>query len=161
MTEKMENRISQETDPSYTNCFFDTRGEPFADRESFNNAILLLTTVKRGCYYITGFDRRKLIVEVGFDLDTLFGRRITEKATVDFRSSPEFVVIRGRMDNISSVPGAAKYVSKREEACFRTEGDSVFFEKKIANALLETKKQISRLLKECCENAVNNKKGTD
>lgn len=69
-------------------AFYDLSDQSFAQRESFNNTILLLSMVKSENYYIIGFSRPKQQIEIGFDLDRYWHEPITQTLLLDF-SKPE------------------------------------------------------------------------
>lgn len=73
---------------------------PFSERETFNNAILLLSMVKSEYYYIVGFSRPDNKIEVGFDFeDKLYGK-ISESIEVDFSSDPKGIRISAKLTNV-------------------------------------------------------------
>ena len=69
-------------------AFYDLSKQSVAQRESFNNTILLLSMVKSDNYYIIGFSRPKQQIEIGFDLDRYWHEPITQTLLLDF-SKPE------------------------------------------------------------------------
>lgn len=72
---------------------------PFNERESFNNAILLLSMVKSEYYYIVGFSRPDNIIEIGFDFDDKYYGRINETVTMDFSSNTNGIEITAQSGN--------------------------------------------------------------
>ena len=72
----------------------------FAQRESFNNTIILLTFVKNKYYYITGFSRLRHCIEIGFDFESDLHGSLSEFLTVDFSSDEEHIVIDSQLQNI-------------------------------------------------------------
>lgn len=73
---------------------------PFSERETFNNAILLLSMVKSEYYYIVGFSRLDNKIEIGFDFeDKLYGR-ISESIEVDFSGDPKGIRILAKLANV-------------------------------------------------------------
>lgn len=83
------------------NVFIDTKSVSFADRESFNNTILLLTMVKSEYYYIIGFSRKDGIITVGFDFETKTEGKITRELTIDFKSSKTDIVLHSDVLELS------------------------------------------------------------
>lgn len=81
------------------NKFYNINDVPFCDRESFNNAILLLTMIKSEYYYIVGFSRAKGIISVGFDFKTKYYGVLSEIMSIDFNSSDEEVILRAEIQN--------------------------------------------------------------
>lgn len=84
------------------NKFYDIKNVPFSDRESFNNAIILLTMVKSEYYYIVGFSRTKGIIKIGFDFESDYHEIITEIISIDFNSCDENVEISCKLQNFDS-----------------------------------------------------------
>ena len=73
---------------------------PFNERESFNNAILLLSMVKSEYYYIVSFSRPKNQIEIGFDFsDEVYGS-FSETVTMDFSGNSTGVVMFTQLSNI-------------------------------------------------------------
>lgn len=72
---------------------------PFNERESFNNAILLLSMVKSEYYYIVGFSRPKNQIEIGFDFDDKIYGRFSETVTMDFSGSLDSIVLSTKLCN--------------------------------------------------------------
>lgn len=72
---------------------------PFNDRESFNNAILLLSMVKSEYYYIVGFSRPKNQIEIGFDFDDKTYGRLSETVTMDFSGNLNSIVLSTKLCN--------------------------------------------------------------
>lgn len=83
------------------NKFYDIKNLSFCDRETFNNAILLLTMIKSEYYYIVGFSRVKGIINIGFDFESEYHKTITESISLDFNSSDEEIIIRCEIQNFS------------------------------------------------------------
>ena len=73
---------------------------PFNDRESFNNAILLLSMVKSEYYYIVGFSRPKNQIEIGFDFDDKTYGRLSETVTMDFSGNLNSIVLSIAVEKI-------------------------------------------------------------
>ena len=69
-------------------------------RESFNNAILLLTMVRSEYYYIIGFSRLKGQIEIGFDYRSDIHSTITESVIADFYSDDDRIILSGEIKNI-------------------------------------------------------------
>ena len=73
---------------------------PFNDRESFNNAILLLSMVKSEYYYIVGFSRPNNQIEIGFDfMDKSYGK-IKETIIMDFSWSEGEIKATTQLENV-------------------------------------------------------------
>lgn len=83
------------------NKFYNIKDVSFCDRESFNNAILLLTMIKSEYYYILGFSRVKGIINIAFDFESEYHKTITESISLDFNSSDEDIIIRCEIQNFS------------------------------------------------------------
>lgn len=79
---------------------YNLRETPFAERETFNNAILLLSMVKSEFYYIVGFSRPDNIIEIGFDFeDDVYGT-FSETVTLDFSSNSDGIKASAQLKNI-------------------------------------------------------------
>jgi len=72
----------------------------YIDRESFNNAILLLTMVKSDYYYIVGFSRPNQCITIAFDFETSCFPKITEFLSLSFSKAREFIFIESSISNI-------------------------------------------------------------
>lgn len=81
------------------NKFYNIQNVSFCDRETFNNAILLLTMIKSEYYYIVGFSRVKGIINIGFDFESEYHKTITESISLDFNDSDEEIIIRCKIQN--------------------------------------------------------------
>lgn len=81
--------------------YYNTKNVPLADRETYNNTILLLSMVKSEYYYIIGFSRPANVIEIGFDFESNIHGKITESMLIDF-SPEEYVVLRSELCNIQS-----------------------------------------------------------
>lgn len=79
--------------------FHSISGVSFVDRESFNNAILLLTMIKSDYYYIVGFSRPKQCITIAFDFESKYVPRLTEYLYLDFAESKESLVIKANVSN--------------------------------------------------------------
>lgn len=73
---------------------------PFAERETFNNAILLLSMVKSEFYYIVGFSRPDNIIEIGFDFEDEVYGTFSETVTLDFSSNSDGIKVSAQLNNI-------------------------------------------------------------
>ena len=82
--------------------YYNTKTIPLAERETFNNTIILLTLVKSQYYYIVGFSRPSNIIEIAFDYESDLHSVISESITVDFGSDDEWVLMRAVLKNISA-----------------------------------------------------------
>lgn len=76
------------------------KGTPFAERETFNNAILLLSMVKSEFYYIVGFSRPDNIIEIGFDFEDEIYGTFSETVTLDFSSNSDGIRVSAQLKNI-------------------------------------------------------------
>ncbi|MBQ8767718.1 MAG: hypothetical protein IJZ16_13055 [Clostridia bacterium] len=73
---------------------------PYNERETFNNAILLLSMVKSEYYYIVGFSRPDNIIEIGFDFDDKYYGRINETIAMDFSGNINEIEITTQLTNV-------------------------------------------------------------
>lgn len=73
---------------------------PFAERETFNNAILLLSMVKSKFYYIVGFSRPDNVIEIGFDFEDEIYGTFSETVTLDFSSNSDGIKASAQLNNI-------------------------------------------------------------
>ena len=100
---------------------------PYNERETFNNAILLLSMVKSEYYYIVGFSRPDNKIEIGFDFeDKIFGR-ISETVVMDFSGNSSGIKVTTQLTNIvfegkNTVPFAQK-------GCFKINNGYIAYEK--------------------------------
>ena len=69
-----------------SSSFYDLTAVSFSDRETFNNAILLLSMVKSEAYYIIGFSRPDKTIEIGVDYQDLLNTTITQAFTMDLNN---------------------------------------------------------------------------
>lgn len=83
------------------NKFYNIKDVSFCDRESFNNAILLLTMIKSEYYYIVGFSRVKGIINIAFDFESEYHKTITEGISLDFNNSDEEIIIKCEIQHFS------------------------------------------------------------
>ena len=72
----------------------------YVDRESFNNAILLLTMVKSDYYYIVGFSRPNQCITIAFDFETRCFPKITEYLSLKFSNAREYIFIESSISNV-------------------------------------------------------------
>lgn len=72
----------------------------FAERESFNNAILLLSMVKSEFYYIVGFSRPGNIIEIGFDFEDEMCGKLSETVTLDFSGNSDGIKVASQLKNL-------------------------------------------------------------
>ena len=82
-----------------SNTFYDIKNVTVAERESFNNTILLLTMVKSKYYYIIGFSRPKQIIKIGLDYESKCHQHVSETLNIDFGSSVENVKMHAVIQN--------------------------------------------------------------
>lgn len=73
---------------------------PYNERETFNNAILLLSMVKSEYYYIVGFSRPDNIIEIGFDFDDKYYGRINETIAIDFSCNKNKIEVTAQLTNV-------------------------------------------------------------
>lgn len=73
---------------------------PFNERETFNNAILLLSMVKSEYYYIVGFSRPDNLIEIGFDFEDNAYGQISETVVMDFSSNSTRILMTSQLTNI-------------------------------------------------------------
>ncbi len=111
------------------NKFYDINNISFCDRESFNNAILLLTMVKSEYYYIIGFSRAKGIVNIGFDFEIEYHKTITESISIEFNSSDEYIILRSEIQNASG--DCIEIDSNKYIGTFFTVNNQIFYTIKI------------------------------
>lgn len=78
----------------------DMRGRPYQERETFNNAILLLSMVKSEYYYIIGFSRPDNMIEIGFDFEDKLHDPCTEVLTMEFSSVTDKIKVHGQLSNV-------------------------------------------------------------
>lgn len=108
--------------------YHNIRSIPLAERETFNNTILLLTMVKSRYYYILGFSRAENCIELAFDYDSQLHSVISQSMTVDFGSHDRWVLLRAEINHLSAGEFYGDTVS---EGTFRCDGDRVVYEFKI------------------------------
>lgn len=73
---------------------------PFNERETFNNAILLLSMVKSEYYYIVGFSRPDNKIEIGFDFEDIAYGQISETVIMDFSSNSSDIKVTAQLTNM-------------------------------------------------------------
>ena len=73
---------------------------PFNERETFNNAILLLSMVKSEYYYIVGFSRPDSKIEIGFDFEDKAYGQISEIVVMDFSSNSAKIIVTSHLKNM-------------------------------------------------------------
>lgn len=79
---------------------------PFAERETFNNAILLLSMVKSEFYYIVGFSRPDNMIEIGFDFEDEIYGAFSETVALDFSGDSDGIKASAKLNNIVFENGA-------------------------------------------------------
>ncbi len=100
---------------------------PFVERETFNNAILLLSMVKSEFYYIVGFSRPDNVIEIGFDFeDDVYGT-FSETVTLDFSSNSDGIRASARLKNILFEDGVDTTELNADN--FSIEDGCVFYER--------------------------------
>ena len=135
-----------------------------AERETFNNTIILLTLVKSQYYYIVGFSRPENLIEIAFDYESEFHSSITEFVTVDFGSDDEWVRINSVLSNIS-VNDSIFVHDVDFEGKFSRDRDKVIYDlgikkdkliptsiEKMNGYILKAKSEIMAFLEKCYEN---------
>lgn len=85
------------------NSFYDLTSVSFSDRETFNNAILLLSMVKSEAYYIIGFSRLKKKIEIGFDFRSSYNSVITQNFMMKL-SDPKHVYFEALLKGLGKNP---------------------------------------------------------
>lgn len=109
--------------------FYNINNVSFCDRESFNNAILLLTMVKSEYYYIVGFSRAKGSINIGFDFESECHKIITEFISIEFNSSDEYIIIKSEIQN--SIGESIEIDSAKYIGSFFTVNNQIFYTRKI------------------------------
>ena len=110
--------------------YYNTKIIPLAERETFNNTIILLTMVKSQYYYIVGFSRPSSIIEIAFDYESVLHSSVSESITIDFGSKDEWILMRAVLNNIS----AKDLVLTNDiasEGVFSCDGDKVVYYLKV------------------------------
>ena len=82
--------------------FYDMRGIPFVQRESFNNAVLLMSMVTSEHYYIVAFSRPEWRIDLAFDFESDLHSPVTQHLSIHFGSSPDEYLLEGNVENISA-----------------------------------------------------------
>lgn len=131
------------------NNFYNIKDVPFCDRESFNNAILLLTMVKSEYYYIVGFSRVKGIINIGFDFENEYHKTNTEIISLDFNSSDEEILIRCEIQNFSGE--SISIDSNKYDGIFSIVNNKVFYLNKIRkdDVFPSSKKELNKKILSC------------
>ncbi len=73
---------------------------PFNERETFNNAILLLSMVKSEYYYIVGFSRPDNKIVIGFNFENEIYGNISETVTINFSGNAKSILVSTQLKNI-------------------------------------------------------------
>ena len=107
--------------------FYNTKTIGFADRESFNNTIILLTMVKSEYYYIVGFSREKGYITIAFDFESDIHSVITEYLTIDFNSDEDKIILKSELKNVSPDYEISEHTENIDQ-----ENDKIIFEKQIS-----------------------------
>lgn len=143
--------------------YYNTKTIPLAERETFNNTIILLTLVKSQYYYIVGFSRPSNMIEIAFDYESDLHSVISESITVDFGSDDEWVLMRAVLKNISAkdLVSTNDFVS---EGVFACDSDNVIYDFKVKKDklipmsieimngyILKAKSEIIAFLESCYE----------
>lgn len=143
--------------------YHNTKTIPLAERETFNNTIILLTLIKSQYYYIVGFSRPSNIIEIAFDYESELHSAITESITVDFGSDDECVVMHAVLNNVfaQNFSLSENFVT---EGVFSCDGDKVVYDfkvkkdkliptsiEKMNGYILQAKSEIVAFLEGCYE----------
>lgn len=83
-----------------SSVLYNVKQIPFAERETFNNAILLLSMVKSEFYYIVGFSRPDNIIEIGFDLSGEHIGLCFETLILDFSADEYRLKVFSKLKNV-------------------------------------------------------------
>lgn len=139
--------------------FYNVNGIPFFDRESFNNAVLLLTMIKSEYYYIISFSREKGIINIGFDFKDKYYGSFSETMSIDFNSSDEEVIIKAEINNFSGEKlflntenyiGEFSVINNKANYIYKIKKDKVFplSKKEINQNILNCKNDILEFINE-------------
>ena len=141
--------------------FYDIKSVPLADRESFNNTILLLTMVKSKYYYMIGFSRPEAKIVVGFDYASKMDGKITRELTIDFDRFSDVIVLNCVIAELSDNDARNINIPDRFKNIF-FDGRRIKFEQKIKKDgifpssvkamnkyLLSARKEIELFLTQC------------
>lgn len=131
----------------------------FEKRESFNNAIVLLSMVKGELYYICGFSRQNGTILVAFDYESSVHKTITEYFSISFYDD-KTIEFKSDLSNVDIKNYGAKTINH-----FSVEDDSLIYKRTINKELpfpigfnelhseiLKTKNQIVDYLEEYYKN---------
>ena len=105
--------------------FYDLTSVSFSDRETFNNAILLLSMVKSEAYYIVGFSRLDKKIEIGFDFKSSFNSVITQTFTVEL-NDPGHMCFKAILKDLNAKP--CEQLIKNNNGNFYVYGADVIYE---------------------------------
>lgn len=110
--------------------YYDVKNIPFAERETFNNTIILLTMVRSKFYYIVGFSRPDNVIKIAFDFESDLHSRLCEYVFIDFSSDSEYILFNSELKNVTprEVPTLEHPVS---DGTFSCDGDTVKYELKV------------------------------
>lgn len=100
---------------------------PFNERETFNNAILLLSMVKSEYYYIVGFSRPDNRIEIGFDFEDKVYGQISETVMMDFSVNLSKIRVFARLTNIIFEGKAVIPFAHKDN--FTIEDDSIVYDR--------------------------------
>ncbi|MBR5827549.1 MAG: hypothetical protein IKY78_10780 [Clostridia bacterium] len=92
---------------------------PFNERETFNNAILLLSMVKSEYYYIVGFSRPDNKIEIGFDFEDSAYGKISEAVTMSFSGDSSGIKVATKLANVLFVKETAMPFSAADYFAFK------------------------------------------
>ena len=109
--------------------YYDVKNVPLAERETFNNTIILLTMVKSKAYYIVGFSRPDSVIQIAFDFESELHSRLCEYVTIDFSAESEYILLRADLKNVT--PREAVSEPPASDGMFRFDGDTVRYELRI------------------------------
>lgn len=144
--------------------YYNTSAVSLAERETFNNTIILLTLIKSQYYYIVGFSRPNNLIEVAFDFESELHSSISESLSIDFGSNAEYVQIHATIKHIS--PSCCEEsVTYLENGTISVEADTVVYNclikkdkliptsiEKMNQCILVAKNEIITFVERCFEN---------
>lgn len=132
---------------------------PFNERETFNNAILLLSMVKSEYYYIVGFSRPDNKIEIGFDFEDKAYGQISETVIMDFSSNSTRIMMTSQLTNI--VFEGKNTIPFVQKDCFKINDGYIVYEKsfkkddvipvsmdKLNLMILSVKKELEEFMKQ-------------
>lgn len=146
----------------------DLNNTPFNERETFNNAILLLSMVKSEYYYIVGFSRPDNKIEIGFDFEDKVYDKVSESVTMDFSSDSNGIKVSTQLANIVFEGAPVIPFTHREN--FTIDKGYIYYERsfekdnvipvsmdKLSSIILSIKKDIEEFADQSIEYILKNK----